>query len=274
MQQLPHRARAKLEALAEEESAAQDNARTITARLSALSRALATAPTEEAANVEHEMSRLRGRLGDASAKHHALADLNARLDHWLATIGNVQLDDCRPVKVNLAGKTLREAASRIRARIAALQSERQKVEHCGLPLADLKEQAAAYVAGLRERGKPRILYGHARPFAVSFEMMTPGAFTPTLDFAAALAWADPTSFLQRLIEDLESQPKASLSLSAKQRAERLTTLEAELMVLEREDEAIVCEAEATGPAISRRIDADPRAVLGLITNKGAATKAA
>jgi hypothetical protein len=58
MQQLPHRARAKLEALAEEESAAQDNARTITARLSALSRALATAPTEEAANVEHEMSHL------------------------------------------------------------------------------------------------------------------------------------------------------------------------------------------------------------------------
>jgi hypothetical protein len=39
-----------------------------------------------------------------------------------------------------------------------------------------------------------------------------GGWTAQQDIAAALAWADPVSFLQRFVEDIEAAPKPRLSL--------------------------------------------------------------
>jgi hypothetical protein len=46
-----------------------------------------------------------------------------------------------------------------------------------------------------------------------------------------------------------------------------------LLVLEREDEALVVQSETEGPVLPRRADADPRAVLGVVLDKGVAKPA-
>ncbi|MCA1377641.1 MULTISPECIES: hypothetical protein [unclassified Bradyrhizobium] len=47
------------------------------------------------------------------------------------------------------------------------------------------------------------------------------------------------------------------------RAAKLLELEAELLARERDEEALIELAEEQGAAIARRLDADPRAVLGI-----------
>lgn len=52
-------------------------------------------------------------------------------------------------------------------------------------------------------------------------------------------------------------------MSADERAAKLLELEAELLAREREEEALIELAEEQGSAIARRLDSDPRAVLGI-----------
>ncbi|WP_407186706.1 hypothetical protein [Bradyrhizobium centrosematis] len=80
---------------------------------------------------------------------------------------------------------------------------------------------------------------------------------------AALSWLDPTAFEKRLHEEIDNLPQPALAMSADDRAAKLLQLEAELLAREREEEALIELAEEQGAAIARRLDADPRAVLGI-----------
>ena len=268
--ELPIKAKMKLQGLIDAEQSAQDQVLTVTRRISSLSRALATAPASEAASTEDEIARLRGKLSSAQLKHRYLADQIARLRHFLDTIGSAQhLEDAatKPARVE-KGETLAHAATRIRARIAALKTEQQKVMTAGLPAADAKKMAAAHVAKLVEKGRPRIRFGHDGDFRLIFDAMVDGAYTAQQDFGAALAYLDPAAFLQRLCDDIDAMPKPALTLSVKARAEKLGLLEVELLTLEFEDEAIVEASEVEGPVVLRRPDADPRAVLAVTRMPG------
>jgi hypothetical protein len=262
MLELPTLARVKLDGLLAREQDARDAVGAVARRASELSRALTTAPRSEAANVEHELSRLGARQSDLAARYKQLADLNAIIRDWLARSTGT-LEYRKSTKATLQkGETISAAVSRLRERIRALADERVKVMRAGVPTADLKKQAAEYVAELARRGKPKITFGHAQPLRAIFNATVDNAFTTQWDIGAALAWLDAPAFLQRLVEEIEALPKPELALSAKARAEKLTALEAELLQCEREEEALIeASEEGEGPAISRRLDADPRAVL-------------
>jgi hypothetical protein len=267
--ELPIKARMKFAAMIDGEQIAYDGVLSANRHISTLNKSLGTAPANEVPNIEFEISRWRGKLDEAQRKHSALANLNARLGNFITT-ANVAFDDAKPAQVKIAkGETITAAAIRVRERIAALALERRKVDRAALTLAELKEQAAAHVAQLRERGKPRVNFGHGQPFNIVFDAYVEGAWTARQDLAAALAYLDPISFLQRLIEDIEALPKPPLALSAKARAEKLAALDAELLILEREDETLVEVSAEEGPIVQRRLDADPRAILGLIPGRRA-----
>lgn len=136
-----------------------------------------------------------------------------------------------------------------------------------MPIEEVKEQAAAYVAASAERGRPKLYYGHGRAFSASFNALVEGMHAPRLDLSAALAWLDADATLRRLIEEIEAQPKPALALTAQVKAEKLAALDAALLTAEFEDEACIEASEEEGPVISRRADADPRAVLGLVINR-------
>jgi hypothetical protein len=267
--QLPVKAKIKWQGLIDAETSAQDHLRAIAHRVSTLSASLATAPASEAGSIEHELSRQRAKQSAAQNQHYYLANQNARVRHFLIeVVGKSQLEDVktRPAKID-KGETLTQAATRIRGRIAALGAEHQKVTSAALPVADQKKAAAMEVARLAEKGRPKLRIGHDH-FSVALDTMVTSSHAPVLDLAAALAWADPSAFLARLCEIIDAQPKPALALSTKARAEKLATLDVELLTLEFEDEAIVEASEIEGPIVLRRPDADPKAMLAVTIQRG------
>ncbi|QWG13645.1 hypothetical protein KMZ29_02595 [Bradyrhizobium sediminis] len=255
------------------EQEARDAASSVTRRASDLGRALATAPASEAANIEHELTRLRARQSELAAKHRNQADLIAAITHWLSSATGT-LETVKPAKAALQkGETISAAVVRLRARIHALTTERVKVMQAGVPIADLKAQAAAYVDALVDRGRPRIIADHRRDFEVQFrvgETWSDAGLAGRLP--AILAWLDPDQFLAKLNQTIDAMPTPPFAMSGKARAQKLIALEASLLQCEREEEALIESSEETGPVILRRLTADPRAVLCLGINRGQAAK--
>jgi hypothetical protein len=274
---LPFGAREKFRALSDSEIEAQALVSATMRSISELSKALDLNPNgDDAANIEHELTRLRGKLGEQQTRHHVRSNLNAQIRFWLSAIPpNASLEAAKPVKAKLkAGENLASGVDRLREEIGALRNERRKVEQAGLPIADAKAAAQAYVDGLTARGRPRIVAEHEK-FTVTFEAMVEGAYTPTPDLAAALAWLDPKAFAQRLMHELDAAPKPALALSKKAKADKLAMIAAKLAALEYEEEAMIAESEVEGPALARRPDASPAAILGVIVSlRKAATSAA
>ena len=263
-------ARGKLRALEDAENEAQALVSVTMRRISELSKALDLNPnSDDAPNVEHEQTRLRGKLSEQQTRHHARSSLNAQIRHWLQSLGpNANVEACKPIKVKLGdGENLASCVERLRGQIAALRNERRKVQQAGLPIADAKAAAQAYVEGVAARGRPKIVAEHEK-FTVIFEALVEGAYTPTPDLAAALAWLDPKAFAQRLMDELEAAPKPALALSKKAKADKLAMIAVNLTALEYEEEAMIAESEIEGPALPRRPDASPAAILGVIVTKG------
>ncbi|HVQ69768.1 MAG TPA: hypothetical protein VMT08_19930 [Bradyrhizobium sp.] len=269
MLELPVKAATKFRNLIDAEQAAQDVVGSTTRRISDASRALGTAPESVHPQIEADLARYQDKLAAAQARHRTYANMNAQLRLFLQTLANdATLEDARtkPPKV-VKGETLAATAMRIRLKISTLSSERSRVAACSVPMADLKKAAEQHVAELCKRGKPKIAFGHGRDFRVIFDATIDGQFSVRHDIGAALAWLDRKTFLQRLVEEIEALPKPALALSAKERADRLAALDAELLALEFEEEACIEASEVEGPVLQRRPDADPRAVLGVTVHQ-------
>lgn len=247
-----------------------------TRRMSELSKALDLNPNgDDAANIEHELTRLRGKLSEQQTRHHSRSNLNAQIRYWLQSLGpNASVEACKPIKVKLGnGENLASGVERLRGQIAALRNERRKVQQAGLPIADAKAAAQAYVAGVAARGRPKIAAEHEK-FTVTFEAMEEGAYAPKPDLAAALAWLDPKAFAQRLMDELDAAPKPALALSKKTKTDKLAMIAVNLAALEYEEEAMIVQSEVEGPAIARRPDASPAAILGVTVSERKAANAA
>jgi hypothetical protein len=109
---------------------------------------------------------------------------------------------------------------------------------------------------------------------VTFEALVQDAYTPAPDLAAALAWLDPKAFARRLMYELESAPTPALALSKKAKGDKLAMIAVSLAALEHEEETLIAESEVEGPALGRRPDASPDAILRVIVTKRKAAIAA
>ena len=274
MQMLPTLSRVKLDGLIQKEQEARDAVGAVTRRLSDLGRALATAPSSEAAAIEKELTRLRDRQTDLAARHRNFADLSAAIMHWLSNIKG-GLDYVKPAKAALQkGESMSAAILRLRERINALTKERVRVLQAGVPTADLKEQAIAYVDALAERGAPRLVIDHRKDFeAVFYSADTWEDAGLAAQIPRILAWLDPAALKKRLVESIDKLPQPTLALSGKARAQKLLGVEAELLEFERAEDALISAAEeGEGPVILRRLNADPRAILCVASSRGPAVK--
>lgn len=264
MLQLPTLAQVKLDRLDTRAMELHDAVGSVARRASELSRARSTAPASELASMDQELARLQGRLTDLQEQHRKLANLVANIKHWLlGATGTYEMAKPSRLMTEATKATPAQAVSNLRAQIKALAAERVRVLQAALPAADIKKLASAYIAAQRERGRPKITFDHGRPFQVDFNTSVEGAWTAKLDIGAALAWLDSDAFEKRLHEDIDMLPKPALAMSADERAAKLLELEAELLAREREEEALIEVSEEEGAALLRRLDADPRAVLGI-----------
>ncbi|TWI58289.1 hypothetical protein IQ16_08195 [Bradyrhizobium huanghuaihaiense] len=264
MLQLPTLAQVKLDRLDTRAMELHDAVGSIARRASELSRARSTAPASELASMDQELTRLQARLTDLQEQHRNLANLVANIKRWLlGAAGTYEMAKPSRATPEATKMTAAQAVSNLRAQIKALAAERVRVLQAALPAADIKKLASTYVAAQRERGRPKITFDHGRPFQADFNTSVEGAWTAKLDIGAALSWLDPAALEKRLHEEIDKLPQPALTMSADDRAAKLLELEAELLAREQEEEALIELAQEQGLALTRRLDADPRAVLGI-----------
>lgn len=249
------------------EEEARDAASSIARRASELSRARSTAPVTELTGMDRELARLQDRLVDLQERHRNLSNLTANIKHWLSvatgTYEMAKLSRAMPADVKTT-RTPAQAVSNVRAQIRALAAERVRVLQSALPTDDLKKQASEYVQTQREHGRPKLVFGHTIAFNAQFNALVDGAWSTQQDIGAALAWLDPEKFERKMHEEIDRLPQPTLAISSDERAKKLLELEAELLMYEREEEALIEWSEEHGAPVHRKLDADPRAVLGIM----------
>lgn len=263
MAQIPTLAQIRLDRIETRAMEAHDAVASVARRASELSKALGTAPASEIPSIEREIARLQGRLAELQERHRHLANLTANVRYWMAGAGGDYEMAKMPKPTRQKGETLGQAVARVRAHIRELAAQRVRIMQCGQPAAELKEQASAFVRGKQERGKPSLSFGHGQTFAAIFNAMIDGAWTAQHDVAAYLAWIDGAALERRLHEMLDKVPKPALTMSSAERVSKLAAIEAELLASERDEEGLIEASEEEGPVIQRRLDADPRAILGI-----------
>ena len=76
-----------------------------------------------------------------------------------------------------------------------------------------------------------------------------------------MAFLFPDQLLSALCREVDLVSDDANSLDDATRATKLATIAADMLAVEREEEALIVQAEQAGNQILRRPDADPRAVL-------------
>jgi hypothetical protein len=275
MSELPLRAQTKIMALKD----AEQQARTLTTAnqrmISETQYAHDINPTGDKANaLAREITRLQAMQPENQARYRALANLNARVARFIDMLpANVSLDDAKPIKPKLkAGESHQQAVERLRGDIAALISERGRVERASPSTKEMKHAAAQYVQSLAERGTPRLIVEHGK-----FEMLFgQGVIGEPIRTRAEelLAWVDPMRLLERLEAMIDAMPKPAAQMDATERKERLAEIKVELFEAERLECAHIDAARVQGTLIEHRPNVDPAALLNLVVSRSSKANAA
>lgn len=262
---LPARALAKIFEIKDQLQQAQSVMLSNQRQIGELQRAIGNNPHgDKAAAFNDELARLQDLQIPHQSRHRALADLVARVEHFLETLpAAVMIEDAKKLKPKLKGETHRQAVERIRGQIADIASERSQVERAGLPVAEVKAQAKRWITERSMKGRPTITATHER-FDVKYDFMDPIAYAPVLDTLALVAWFDPEHMETKLNELIDAMPKPKLALTPTEKADRLASLTLELSEAERLECAHIDAARDEGTLISYRPNTDVRALLGIV----------
>ena len=154
----------------------------------------------------------------------------------------------------------------LRKRIDAVQAEAHALERTGASRSETSLALRAWADRLAEEGRARMRYAtatasiDARPNESPFRLAVRNG---AVDFGPALcALLGPAAVAKgfaQFVADLPDGPGYD------ERRARLNELADQMLRLEVQEERLVTALEATGKTVTRRADADPRAVLGLIT---------
>jgi hypothetical protein len=222
----------------------------------------------EIEEADAEIRRLADAVAERQGSWSSLANTVQSVDDWLSGLpAGTRITDHAGAAVKLRkGADAGTELATVRDRIAHLHADAHEVRSAPLPLAEIRALIASHVAGLAEAGRPTVHYliDGALPTwpmtqhlamakdAVSYEMP---------DLAGALAWLFREQLTARLIDDVQSlmsDEDEAHALAPAERARRSREIADEILAAERIEESFVEMTNA-----SRRLDADPRAILGI-----------
>ncbi len=86
------------------------------------------------------------------------------------------------------------------------------------------------------------------------------------NFHALFVWLNRDVLIAKLCAEVDAVADPASALTAEQRRKENIRLDAEILRIEREEETLIVAAANEGTFITRRADADPRAVLELDDN--------
>ena len=220
-----------------------------------------------------EIERLDGVKAQHQQRARELSALATSLGHFLRTLPDgVALELAPPCGVDIMqGEALVDAIGRIRNEIGALQSEAARVKRARLPKSALKKRVAAYVAERAARGAPRISLANGLEIDFAATGFDGGTVRHVID---VLTWLDPQKMRARIEEQIDGMPDDGFSaMTAEERSARLTDLDNQIELLERQEETAIRTAHDAGlTAVARRQHASPQAVLGVRFKKDKAAR--
>jgi hypothetical protein len=247
---LPDAARAKALLVAGTGETGLDQARAAQARLNQV-RDIA----------DPNIPRLQAIIESGNQRHEDAAQLILAVVRYVRAVPDAMvLEPVEPMK--LPDGDLAAALVEVRKKIAAATIEQSKVKAAPPPKAEIRQGLGAYVERLVQQGKPSLKVERGKPFDVRFEDKAKDFGVHEGYLSAVLAWFDPEGFTARLEALVDETPDKG-SMATVEQQKRLSALEAELVKLGFEEEAIISAAFAQGIDLLRRASADPQCVLSL-----------
>ncbi|MEH3117102.1 MAG: hypothetical protein PGN25_05695 [Methylorubrum populi] len=169
-----------------------------------------------------------------------------------------------------------DAIGRLRKRVAEIRQEAGRIERAPIPAAEAKAAAKAFIEHMAFAGRPDVaplLRGENKPdwphlaYHSQHPVWTDGGHHQVaaagfnFDAVGLTAWLHGPAMLKALEAQIDAEAKDDRAIPTEGRAERLEALAAEMLAIEREEEAIIRAVAEDGIPVERRPDASPEAVL-------------
>ena len=231
------------------------------------------------AELNSESLRLQAARTERVREHQVLRDLAASLFRYVGRLpsnGSVLRFEGRVDAQVPAGDTPAMAVEGRRRRIRELRSDLDMVRVAPYPTKEAKERARAKIHELAEAGRADVSDLVARRGPIVWPIETTRApimsakrndhgfaVVESPNTVAMFACLFQDHLVQYLDREIDRASDDELALTDSQRAERSTEISAAILLCEREEEALIERMESQGVVMPRRVDADPRAVLGL-----------
>lgn len=225
------------------------------------------------ASLEYELTRSRGLHSEHQAEFNACGQLIKQLEGFVSNLNGSTALYKGEVESKYKG-LVTDAIEAKRRRLRELRADAHRIRSAPIPSTKAKSLIKDYVDGLVQIGSPHRLLdvveiGNAqniRPPEVEFHGQLHGgtsdgtpvavvANIPVPDVMAFTAWLMPDVLLKRLNKEVDELSDDEHALSDQERAAKLKEIASDTLAIE--------QAEKQKLIISRRTDADPRAVLGL-----------
>lgn len=166
-------------------------------------------------------------------------------------------------KIKDAVAGTRDQLEDIRRKIADGKAERDSVRRAPLSKPEALGQIDALIAGAANRFEADAAFPYLARTCTNIGLVFEVALRGRDSMIYALAWLDPDRLRERMTQQLhkfwEQNPPG---LPSSERRQRIAALDAEILKLEAQEEAIIVAAAEHGIALGRRGDADPRVVIG------------
>jgi hypothetical protein len=237
---LPPAAQVKFNLLDVARMVSEDAARSVTSRLSNMPR-----DADPRAQLERERDR-------HSSRHRAISGLLHKVNEWLMRLHpNTVLEVVPAEDIKLRdGETWVDAIEATRNEITALQGQLQVIRAAPLPVEDQIKCVAEYVEKTARLARPAVSIVKDGAVRVAFK----DVFVEPEQVLSLLAWIDPEKVRDALTGVLEAQPRVLGAMTASEKQQRMAELEAKLLELERQEEALIELAAKQGLDVLRRVD--------------------
>jgi hypothetical protein len=276
---IPQRARATIARLEQDEIDSRALSETAKAAretaVSALWKARQAGDATVIKNAEADLQAAEELLHKRQSRRQNSAAVLRNVQQFLAKLpANVVLEDVAGPKPKLkAGETWAGAIDRVCATINSLNEALRLARQAPRTRAELKAKAAAYVAEMAERAKPRVSVNQFGELAINWtpDQRWESAGSASLAHVYFQSWMDGPALVAKLHAQIDELGiDDSKAIPAAERADRIAKLESELLAAEMLEEQYVAAAQAAGFDKLRRPRADARAVLGVrISTKAA-----
>ncbi|RWN95183.1 MAG: hypothetical protein EOS05_10315 [Mesorhizobium sp.] len=234
------------------------------------------------AKLDEERARLREQDQARTAVWNAHGLLISRIENYLAELPQGSVIRAASFKAPKRTDKLLASIEAIRSTIATLKADRRDILMAPQPSSQALAFAKEWVAQKAEAGRPR-LFGILDGGSSNIDFPAPrlhveatvavnggqqhgvarGYAAGAVDAVALQCWMNPDAVLAALERDIAEIAEDARALDPATRAFKDDEVSKQILDAEREEEALIELALADNLAVTRRADADVRAILGL-----------